>query len=171
MFSDITPCITLKVNYRFGGTCRFLHQGRRISRARNQRETVVYFQRTTRRYIPEDRTLYNHRCENLNSCIICYVFLIPSKQTTCLILFILLDLITLIILGYQYKLRNSSLCGFLQPSVISSLVGPNILFSSLFSYTLIAFFRHDEGAMSVYIPFMSCASMSDCVHRRIRVRF
>jgi hypothetical protein len=30
-------------------------------------ETFVDFQRTTRRYIPEDRTLHNHRCENLTS--------------------------------------------------------------------------------------------------------
>jgi hypothetical protein len=28
-------------------------------------ETSVHFQRTTRRYVPEDRTLHNHRCENL----------------------------------------------------------------------------------------------------------
>jgi hypothetical protein len=28
-------------------------------------ETSVDFQRTTRRYIPEDITLHNHRCENL----------------------------------------------------------------------------------------------------------
>jgi hypothetical protein len=31
-------------------------------------ETTAHFQRTTRRYIPEDRTLHNHRCENLRSC-------------------------------------------------------------------------------------------------------
>jgi hypothetical protein len=30
---------------------------------------VVDFLRTTRRYIPEDSTLHNHRCENLKSCI------------------------------------------------------------------------------------------------------
>jgi hypothetical protein len=35
-------------------------------------ETSVDFQRTTRRNIPEDRTLQNHRCENLNSYIILY---------------------------------------------------------------------------------------------------
>jgi hypothetical protein len=29
--------------------------------------TSVDFQRTARRYIPEDRTLSNHFCENLNS--------------------------------------------------------------------------------------------------------
>jgi hypothetical protein len=28
-------------------------------------ETSADFQRTTRRYIPEDRTLHNQRCENL----------------------------------------------------------------------------------------------------------
>jgi hypothetical protein len=30
-------------------------------------ETSVDTQRTTRRYIPGDGTLYNHRCENLKS--------------------------------------------------------------------------------------------------------
>jgi hypothetical protein len=30
-------------------------------------EMSADFQRTTRPYIPEDRTLYNHRCENLRS--------------------------------------------------------------------------------------------------------
>jgi hypothetical protein len=28
-------------------------------------ETSVDYQRTTRRYAPEDRTLHNHRCENI----------------------------------------------------------------------------------------------------------
>jgi hypothetical protein len=32
-------------------------------------ETSADFQRTTKRYIPEDSTLYNHRCENLKSFI------------------------------------------------------------------------------------------------------
>jgi hypothetical protein len=32
-------------------------------------ETSVDTQRTTRRYIPEDRTLHNHRCENRKSYI------------------------------------------------------------------------------------------------------
>jgi hypothetical protein len=31
-------------------------------------ETSIDTQRTTRRYIPEDGTLHNHRCENLKSC-------------------------------------------------------------------------------------------------------
>jgi hypothetical protein len=38
-FWDITPCNPLKVKRRFGGICRLYLQGRRISRARNQRES------------------------------------------------------------------------------------------------------------------------------------
>jgi hypothetical protein len=80
---DITPCSPLKVSRHFGGTYRLHLQSRRISRGRNQHqvaptftlvscsaysstlkmeaicssETSVYFQRTTRRYIPDDSTL------------------------------------------------------------------------------------------------------------------
>jgi hypothetical protein len=39
IFWDITPCSPLKVNRRFGGTYRLNLQGRKISRARNQRES------------------------------------------------------------------------------------------------------------------------------------
>jgi hypothetical protein len=38
-------------------------------------ETSVDFQRTTRRYIPEDIIFHNHRCEGLKSYIICLLFL------------------------------------------------------------------------------------------------
>jgi hypothetical protein len=31
-------------------------------------ETADEFQRTTRRYISDDRTVHNHRCENVKSC-------------------------------------------------------------------------------------------------------
>jgi hypothetical protein len=81
------PCSPLKVNRRLGESCRLHLQGRRIGQARNQlevgskqaysstlkmestcySEASVDFQRTTRRYIPEDRTFHNHRCENLKS--------------------------------------------------------------------------------------------------------
>jgi hypothetical protein len=45
-------------------------------------------------------------------------------------------LITLTILGEEFKPCSSSLCSFLQPPVTSSLIGSNILLSTLFSNTL-----------------------------------
>jgi hypothetical protein len=92
IFRDMTPCSLLSVNRRFGGTYRLHLQGRRnkFSKkpARKQvpsralvscsaysstlkmeaiflSEMSVDSQRTTRRHIPEDDTLHNHRCENL----------------------------------------------------------------------------------------------------------
>jgi hypothetical protein len=81
IFWDITQCSPLKVNRHFGGICSFHLQGRRVYQARNQRKagrkqslaysstlnmeatcsskTSADFQRTTRRYFPEDRTLHN----------------------------------------------------------------------------------------------------------------
>jgi hypothetical protein len=38
IFWDITPCSLLKVNRRFGGTCRLHLQGRRISQAEQMRQ-------------------------------------------------------------------------------------------------------------------------------------
>jgi hypothetical protein len=93
IFWDITPCSALKVNRHFKETFRLNLQGRKICRGRNQREIKcqaelvsssahsstlkmevtcssgksVNFQLTTRRYISEDRTLHNHRCDNLKS--------------------------------------------------------------------------------------------------------
>jgi hypothetical protein len=76
IFCHTMSCSPLSVNRRFGGTCRLHLQGQRISPARNQREsrwqaeleaicsseTWVDSQWTTRRYIPEDRTLHNINC-------------------------------------------------------------------------------------------------------------
>jgi uncharacterized membrane protein len=47
---------------------------------------------------------------------------------------ILLNMITLIIFREMYKSRSSTLCNFLQPSIAYALLGPNILFSTLFLY-------------------------------------
>jgi hypothetical protein len=73
----------LKVNRRFGETFLLHLQYRRIRQTSNQSElnrnqslkmevtcyseTSVDLQRTTQRYIPEDRTQCNRRCENLKS--------------------------------------------------------------------------------------------------------
>jgi hypothetical protein len=91
IFWDMTLYSPLSFNRRFGGTYRLHLQGRRnrfskpatchlfarwfaerISstlkmEAISSSETSVETQQTTRRHIPEDDTLQNHRCENLKS--------------------------------------------------------------------------------------------------------
>jgi hypothetical protein len=49
----MVSCLTSSLNLKMKATCFS--------------ENSVGFQRTTPRYIPEDRTLHNHRCENLKS--------------------------------------------------------------------------------------------------------
>jgi hypothetical protein len=65
-----------------------------------------------------------------------YAVLFSLIHATCATKLILLNQIILIILGEEYKSRRSSLCSFLHPPTTSSLFGPNIPLSTLFSNTL-----------------------------------
>jgi hypothetical protein len=106
IFWDITPSSPLKINRSFGRTCRLHHQDRWINRARTSSaftldsclaysstlkteetcpsETSVDFQRTTRQYIPEDRTVHDNRYENLQSYIIFHLMIITLKYCSLL---------------------------------------------------------------------------------------
>jgi len=69
-----------------------------------------------------------------------YAFLISLMHPTCPTHLILLSLITLIISGEEEILWSLSLCSFLQPAVISSLLGSYILLSTMFSNTVKSIF-------------------------------
>jgi len=69
-----------------------------------------------------------------------HTFLISNMRAT-LPAHLILNLVTLIIFGGKvYKLRSSSLRNFIQPSATSSLLGSNMLPSTLFFNTLNLFF-------------------------------
>ena len=65
-----------------------------------------------------------------------YTPLLSPIRSTCPAYLILFSLITRTILGGEYRSLSSSLCSFLHSPVSSSLLGPNILLSTLFSKTL-----------------------------------
>ena len=62
--------------------------------------------------------------------------LLSPIRATCPAQLILYDLITRTIFSEEYRSLSSSLYSFLHSPVISALVGPNILLSTLFSNTL-----------------------------------
>ena len=64
------------------------------------------------------------------------IHLTSPKRATCPAHLILLELITRITYREEYRPLSSSICGFLNSSVTSPLLGPNILLSILFSNTL-----------------------------------
>ena len=65
-----------------------------------------------------------------------YEPLLSPVHATCPAYVILLDLITRMMFGEEYISLNSSLCSLLHSPVTLSLLGPNILLSTLFSNTL-----------------------------------
>jgi hypothetical protein len=77
IFWSITLCSLLKVSRGFGGICLLAtcfmldsclpHPSKLKMQAIFFSETSVRFQRTTWRYVPEDRTLHKRLCENLKS--------------------------------------------------------------------------------------------------------
>ena len=74
-----------------------------------------------------------------------YTPLFSPIHATCPSHHILLDLITRIMLGEEYRSLTSLWCNFLHSLVTSSLLGPNILLNTLFWIVLnLTFFPHCE---------------------------
>ena len=65
-----------------------------------------------------------------------YVPLLSPLHATCPVHVMLIELITRIKYGEEQRSLRASLCSFLHSAVISSLLGPIILLSTLFSNTL-----------------------------------
>ena len=95
--------------------------------------------------LPEDPSKYYPPIYAWVSQVVFFPRFSPPKPYICLsspiraaypAYLILLNFITQTILGEEFRSLNSSLCSFLNSPVTSSLLGPNILLSALFSNTL-----------------------------------
>ena len=92
-----------------------------------------------------------------------YVTLLSPIRATCPVHISLLDFITRIIFGQEYRSLSFSLCSFLHFPVISSLLGPNILLSYLFSdYSHPKFFPQCERLR--FTPTQSIRPYYSSVH-------
>ena len=64
-----------------------------------------------------------------------YAPLLPPIRATCHARLILLDLVTRIIFGVEYRAQSSLICSLLHSPVTSSLIGPNTFLDNVFSHT------------------------------------
>jgi hypothetical protein len=110
--------LTFLLHVLFGYAVEF--QSRRWIEATYSLEKSVDFQRTTRRYFPEERTLHNYRCENLKCYrwwMCCMTF--RSLSTTVPERRPLKRVMTVGFFPYSLLFSHSNLCAFAREELLS----------------------------------------------------